>query len=458
MIRKLGCGPNIAGADPIRATRMNRMRTHILVSAVFFGLGAAAIAVSAEGDDRAREETFRQLELFGDVLSRIESDYVTEPDKAVLIESAIDGMLRALDPHSAYLSPDDFQDMQVSTRGEYGGVGIEVTIRDELITIISPIAETPGERAGLEPGDRILAVDGESMLGADMNDAVDRMRGPAGEPVTLTIGREGLDPFDVTIVRDIIEVRAASWRLEEGDTPYLRIATFNEHTTENVMAGLSDLATAYGGPLPGLILDLRSNPGGLLDQSVSVSSLFLDGGEVVSTRGRDPRETQRYNAEPGDVLNGAPIVVLVNQGSASASEIVTGALKDRERATVVGMTSFGKGSMQTVVPLRGGRDGALRLTTARYYTPAGVSIQATGIVPDVAISSRRIDPDAAGRFTEASLRNALVNETGEQRLELDAESVEQPPEDWAEDRDYQLHRAIEILNSMMSSDHAALRR
>lgn len=434
------------------------MRLHILASAVIFGLGAATLAVSAKGDDGSREQTFRQLDLFADVLTRIESDYVTDPDKAELIESAIDGMLQALDPHSSYLSPDDFQDMQVSTRGEYGGVGIEVTIRDEMITIISPIAETPGERAGLEPGDRIIAVDGESMLGADMNDAVDRMRGPAGEPVVLTIARDDVDPFDVTVVRDIIEVRAANWRMEENDTPYLRITTFNEHTTENVVAGIRDLTEANGGPLPGLVLDLRSNPGGLLDQSVSVSSLFLDGGEVVSTRGRDPRDTQRYNADPGDMLNGAPIVVLINQGSASASEIVTGALKDRERATVLGLTSFGKGSMQTVIPLRGGRDGALRLTTARYYTPAGVSIQATGILPDIAVSGRRISPEAPQRFTEADLRNALDNETGDERAEIDTETVEQPPEDWPEDEDYQLSRAIEVLQAMMARDQAALER
>jgi carboxyl-terminal processing protease len=296
------------------------------------------------------------------------------------------------------------------------------------------------------------------MLGADMNDAVDRMRGPAGEPVVLTIARDDVDPFDVTVVRDIIEVRAANWRMEENDTPYLRITTFNEHTTENVVAGIRDLTEANGGPLPGLVLDLRSNPGGLLDQSVSVSSLFLDGGEVVSTRGRDPRDTQRYNADPGDMLNGAPIVVLINQGSASASEIVTGALKDRERATVLGLTSFGKGSMQTVIPLRGGRDGALRLTTARYYTPAGVSIQATGILPDIAVSGRRISPEAPQRFTEADLRNALDNETGDERAEIDTETVEQPPEDWPEDEDYQLSRAIEVLQAMMARDQAALER
>ena len=434
------------------------MRLHIIASAIAFGIGAAALTVQAQGDDRAREETFRQLELFGDVLSRIEADYVSEPDKAELIESAINGMLRSLDPHSSYLNPEDFQDMQVSTSGEYGGIGIEVTIRDEMITIVSPIADTPGERAGLESGDRIIAVEGESMIGADISEAIDRMRGPAGEPITITIARDGVDPFDVTVVRDIIEVRAAQWRMEgdNDDIPYLRITTFNEHTTENTVAGLRDLRAASGGRLPGLILDLRSNPGGLLEQSVTVSSLFLDGGEVVSTRGRDPRDTQRYNADPGDMLGGAPIVVLINQGSASASEIVTGALQDRERATIVGLTSFGKGSMQTVVPLRGGRDGALRLTTARYYTPAGRSIQATGIAPDIAVSPRRIDPDAPSRFTEADLRNALTNETGAERETLDDTVIEQPPEDWPEGEDYQLHRAIEVLQAMMGRAEARL--
>ena len=434
------------------------MRLHIIASAIAFGIGAAALTVQAQGDDGAREETFRQLELFGDVLSRIEADYVTEPDKAELIESAINGMLRSLDPHSAYLNPDDFQDMQVSTSGEYGGIGIEVTIRDEMVTIVSPIADTPGEAAGLESGDRIIAVEGESMIGADISEAVDRMRGPAGEPITITIARDGSDPFDVTIVRDIIEVRAARWRMvgENNDIPYLRITTFNEHTTENAVEGLRDLREAAGGELPGLILDLRSNPGGLLEQSVSLSSLFLDGGEVVSTRGRDPRDTQRYNAEPGDMLGGAPIVILINQGTASASEIVTGALQDRERAVVVGLTSFGKGSMQTVVPLRGGRDGALRLTTARYYTPAGRTIQATGIGPDFAVSPRRIDPDSPDGFTEADLRNSLQNETGAEREDIDVDAVEQPPEDWPDGEDYQLHRAIEELEAVMGRVEARL--
>lgn len=431
------------------------MRLHIIASAVIFGIGAAALAVSAEGDDR-REETFRQLELFGDVLSRIEADYVTDPDKAELIEAAIEGMLSSLDPHSSYLDPDDFQDMQVSTSGEYGGLGMEITVRDDLITIVSPIADTPAERAGLESGDRILAVEGESLIGATTSEAVERIRGPEGEPVTLTIGREGQDAFDVTLVRDIIEVNPVVYRIEDESLPYLRVTTFNEHTTERAVEAIEDMRAAMGGRLPGLILDLRSNPGGLLEQSVTISDLFLDGGEVVSTRGRDPRDTQRYNARPGDMLNGAPMVVLINGGSASASEIVTGALQDRQRATVVGMTSFGKGSMQTIVPLRGGRDGALRLTTARYYTPAGRSIQATGILPDIAVSARRLDPEAPSRFTEADLRNALGNENGAAREEIAFEDIEQPPEDWPEEEDFQLHRAKEILSSMLETRSAQL--
>jgi len=432
------------------------MRLHIIAAAALVGVGAAALAFSNENETDSRDETFRQLELFGDVLSRIESDYVTDADKAELIENAIDGMLRSLDPHSSYLSADDFRDMQVATRGEYGGLGIEVSMRDDMITIISPIAETPAERAGLEPNDRIIAVDGESMMGAGLNEAVDRMRGPAGEAITLTIAREDVDPFDVTIIRDIIEVRSVSYRLEEEDTPYLRISTFNEHSTENVVEGVQALEEEFGAPLPGLVLDLRSNPGGLLEQSVTVADLFLDGGEVVSTRGRDARETQRYNARPGDMLNGAPIVILINSGSASASEIVTGALQDRERALVIGTTSFGKGSMQTVIPLRGGRDGALRLTTARYYTPAGRSIQATGIEPDLLVSSRRIDPEAVQAFTEANLRNALGNENGSERETIDDAVVDQPPEDWPEGEDYQLSRAIEELQARMETRQARL--
>jgi carboxyl-terminal processing protease len=345
--------------------------------------------------------------------------------------------------------------MQTTTRGEYFGIGIEVTFRNDMVTIVSPMAGTPGEAAGLEANDVILAVDGENMVGAGMDAAVERIRGPAGEPVTLTIGREGEEPFEVTVVRAAVELRSVIYNMDE-DVPYLRVTTFNENTTERVVAALRDMTNAQGGPLPGLILDVRSNPGGLLEQSVSVAGLFLDRGEVVSTRGRDPRDTRRYNAEAGDMLAGAPIVVLVNAGSASASEIVAGALQDRQRGTIIGLPSFGKGSMQTVVPLRGGRDGALRLTTARYYTPAGRSIQGSGVIPDILVAPRQITPETRILSGEADLRNALSNEVVETDPPFEFEDIRQPPEDWESGEDYQLHIAREELRARMARREARL--
>lgn len=434
------------------------MRLNYIAAALAFALGAGALAVSAEGFDTSREETFRQLELFGDVLSRIENDYVTEVDDAALIEAAIEGMLESLDPHSSYMNPDSFRDMQVTTRGEYGGLGMEVTIRDEMVTVISPFEDTPAERAGMEPGDHIIAVDGESIIGFALDEAVDLMRGAVGEPVTITILRGDEDPFDLNLVRDTIPLRSVAWREEEGFA-YLRVAGFNEHTTEMLLDAIREINETYDGNVPGVILDMRFNPGGLLDQAIGVSETFLDGGEVVSTRYRNPGENQRYNARPGDMLNGAPIVVLINEGSASAAEIVAGALQDRERAVLVGMTSFGKGSVQSIIPLRGGRDGALRLTTGRYYTPSGRSIQGTGIEPDWFVSARRIDPeDEDNRISESELPNALENEAGAERTETDIDIVEQPPEDWAETEDFQLHRALEILASSAEREQAALTR
>jgi len=434
------------------------MRINVFASMVAFAVGAVAIAVSAEGSQEDRSETFRQLELFGDVLTRIEADYVSDTDQAELIEAAIEGMLNSLDPHSAYHNPDAYEDLRVSTRGEYGGLGMEVTRRDEFITVVSPISDTPAERAGLRTNDRIIAVDGDSIVGMSVDDAVELMRGAVGEPVTITIARDGEDSFDVTLVRDTIPLRTVATRLEDG-VPYMRIAGFNERTTEMVHEGLTELENEYGAELPGLIIDMRYNPGGLLDQAIGVTDAFLDGGEVVSTRTRDPRETQRYNARPGDRLNGAPIVVLINEGSASAAEIVAGALQDRERAELVGMTSFGKGSVQTIIPLRGGRDGALRLTTGRYYTPAGRSIQATGIVPDVQISSFPLDneEDSTPQLSsEADLPGALETENGDHRADTVIAEVEQPPADWAETEDYQLFRALQILRDRMESQQAAL--
>lgn len=436
------------------------MRINVFASMLAFAVGAVAIAVSAEGSQEDRSETFRQLELFGDVLSRIEADYVSDTDKAALIESAIEGMLTSLDPHSTYHNPDAYQNLRVTTRGEYGGLGMEVTRRDDFITIVSPISDTPAERAGLRTNDRIIAVDGTTIIGISIDDAVEMMRGAVGDPVTITIDRDGEDPFEVTLVRDTIPLRTVAWRIDDG-VPYMRIAGFNERTTEMVYEGLAELEEEYGARLPGLILDMRYNPGGLLDQAIGVTDVFLDGGEVVSTRTRDPRDTQRYNARPGDRLDSAPMVIIINEGSASAAEIVAGALQDRERAELVGRTSFGKGSVQTIIPLRGGRDGALRLTTGRYYTPAGRSIQATGIVPDRLIAAMVLtDADTpASRLriaSEADLPGYLTNENGDERVAADIALIEQPPEDWAEDEDYQLSRAREVLRDAMESQQATL--
>lgn len=429
------------------------MRLNFIAAAIAFALGAGALAVSAEGFDTSRENTYRQLELFGDVLSRIESDYVTDVDDAALIEAAIEGMLESLDPHSTYLSPDRFQDMQVSTRGEYGGLGMEITLRDDLITIVSPYEDTPAGRAGLQPGDQIIAVDGSSIVGFSTDEAVDLMRGPVGEPVTITIAREGEDNFDLDLVRETIPLRTVAWREEDG-YGYLRIAGFNEHTTETLHEAIAEMRDAFDGTIPGVVVDLRFNPGGLLDQAVGVTDTFLDGGEIVTTRYRNPGENQRFNARPGDMVNGAPIVVLINEGSASASEIVAGALQDRERATLVGRTSFGKGSVQTLIPLRGGRDGGLRLTTGRYYTPSGRSIQATGIIPDWPVAFRRFEDDESG-YSESALEGALQNENGTEREAENIAAIEMPPEDYEGD-DYQLERALEILASLSTREQAAL--
>ncbi|MDP3660203.1 S41 family peptidase, partial [Phenylobacterium sp.] len=372
--------------------------------------------------------------------------YVTDVDQSKLIESAIDGMLTSLDPHSGYLSPDSFDDMRDQTRGEYGGLGIEVTSEDGVVKVISPMDGTPAALAGIKAGDYITAVDGASVLGMSVTDAVKQMRGKAGEPVVLTIAREKTDPFDVKIVREVIKPKSVTARME-GEYGYLRIGSFNEKTTDETEAAFADLK-AKNPKMKGLVLDLRNNPGGLLDQAVGVSDLFLDGGEIVSQRGRDPRDVERYNARPGEITNGLPMVVVINSGSASAAEIVAGALQDRKRAAVVGLTSFGKGSVQTVIPLRGGMDGALKLTTARYYTPSGRSIQKTGIDPDLEVASSREEAQAiankAFQFSEASFRNALNADEGKIRRGAH-EPAEAPPADFDAKKDFQLTRAKDVL-------------
>src|SRR5437868_11698675 len=364
----------------------------------------------------ATSDTYRQLNLFGDVFERVRSDYVEKPDDSKLVESAISGMLTCLDPHSSYMDAKSFRDMQVQTRGEFGGLGIEVTMEDGLIKVVSPIDDTPASKAGIMANDIITTLDDEAVQGLTLNQAVEKMRGPVNTKIKLKIVRKGQDnPIEVTLVRDNIRVRSVRARVESDDIAYIRITTFNEQTTEGLKREIGALTSQIGADkLKGYILDLRNNPGGLLEEAVTVSDAFLERGEIVSTRGRNAEETQRRTAHPGDLTKGKPVIVLINGGSASASEIVAGALQDTKRATLVGTRSFGKGSVQTIIPLGSG-NGALRLTTARYFTPSGKSIQAKGIVPDIEVLQDVPDELKSRTDTkgEASLRGHLKSEGDE---------------------------------------------
>lgn len=427
------------------------MRSLLAGAALGVVLGGAAVGISSSAQSQEapadpRVETYKQLDLFAEILARAQQDYVVEIDESEAIEAAIDGMLTSLDPHSGYLSPEDFQSMQVVTSGEYGGLGIEVTMQDGFIKVISPMDDTPASRAGIEPGDLITAIEGKPIIGQTLADAVKDMRGAPGTDLLITVLRSGEDPFDVTLTREKIQPKSVTWRVEDDDVAYLRISSFNERTTLTLEEALTNISSEISGPVKGVVLDVRNNGGGLLDQAVSVSGMFLSGGEVVSTKGRHAQDVQRYNARPGEKLKGVPMVVLINSGSASASEIVAGALQDRDRATVIGERSFGKGSVQTVVPLGADR-GAIRLTTSRYYTPSGRSIQALGIEPDIEIASERLSEEELDRiklWSEADLPNALQNEDGETRSNAPKMPDDQPPEGY-EGEDYQLERAVDIL-------------
>ena len=404
-----------------------------------------------------QDNVYEQLDLFGDIFERIRSQYVEDVDASELIEAAIDGMLTSLDPHSSYLSPDDAIAMRVQTRGEFGGLGIEVTQEEGFVKVVSPMDGTPADEAGMLAGDFITHVDGESLLGLTLDDAVGKMRGPVGAEIIITVVREGEgEPFDVSIIRDTIELQAVHARTQ-GDSVYLRITTFNDKTTPNLKEKLAEEVAALGGidNVNGFVIDLRNNPGGLLTQSIRVSDAFLEEGEIVSTRGRNPAEGDRFNATPGDLAQGKPIVVLINGGSASASEIVAGALQDHRRAIVIGTKSFGKGSVQTIMPLRG--DGAMRLTTARYYTPSGRSIQALGVSPDIIVEQPRRKPDeeeqdepARNSRSEADLRGSLNNDSLSEdeirQIEADREKAEASAE--LREDDYQLAYAIDILKGL----------
>ena len=431
------------------------------MAATFGALTGVFLTVQLTGPLIAQEyksvkSTYENLDLFGDIFERIRSSYVEEVDEEKLIESAISGMLSSLDPHSSYMAPEDFSSMQVQTRGEFGGLGIEVTQEKGYIKVVSPIDDTPAANAGVQSGDFITKVDGESTLGKTLNEAVDQMRGPVGSEIIITIAREGVDePFDISIIRDIIEIKAVKAR-SEGKTIVLRVSSFTSKTYPNLEDSLKKEIELAGGidSVTGVIIDLRNNPGGLLNQAIRVSDAFLESGEIVSTRGRGARNAERYNATPGDLTNGKPVVVLINGGSASASEIVAGALQDHHRAIIVGTKSFGKGSVQTIMPLSS--DGAaIRLTTARYYTPSGRSIQSLGVSPDILVEQRSsLDDDTktaerSQRF-EADLKGSLSNDslTEDERKLLETERAEQEATAELRNEDYQLSYALDLLKGL----------
>jgi carboxyl-terminal processing protease len=413
---------------------MRKLITAFAISAMLTAVPAAAIAADSD------EETFRQLELFGDIFERVRSQYVDETEDGDLIEAAINGMLQSLDPHSSYLNEDSFRDMQVQTRGEFGGLGIEVTMEQGFVRVVSPIDETPAARAGIEAGDFITHLDGETVLGLTLSEAVDKMRGRIGSDINLTIRRDGVDPFDVAVTRDVVRIKSVRSRVE-GKVGYVRITTFNEQTNDGLEAAMADIKQELGDELIGVVLDLRRNPGGLLNQAVMVSDAFLDRGEIVSTRGRENNDSQRFNARDGDLANGLPMVVLINRGSASASEIVAGALQDHKRAVIMGTESFGKGSVQTIMPIPG--HGAMRLTTAAYFTPSGRSIQQTGITPDIEVEQAKIETeDVQQGPRERDLRNARDNEG------LDSDDDAAAADETSAQQDYQLARALDLLKGI----------
>lgn len=420
------------------------------LSLLFAGalMGATAMGVVQHGvgtsANAAGSETYRQLAIFGDIFEKVRAQYVTPPEDKALVESAINGMLSSLDPHSSYLNPDAAKDMRVQTKGEFGGLGIEVTMENELVKVITPIDDTPAAKAGVRAGDYISKIDDVEVRGLTLNDAVEKMRGAVKMPIKLTILREGVDkPLEITVIRDIIKVKAVKFRVE-NDVGYMKVTSFTEKTYDDLENAIKEIKKAIPeDKLKGYVLDLRLNPGGLLDQAVSVSDAFLDRGEIVSTRARDPKDVTRFDARAGDDIGGKPLVVLVNGGSASASEIVAGALQDHRRATVVGTQSFGKGSVQTIIPL--GENGALRLTTALYYTPSGKSIQGKGITPDIKVEQplpedlKKFDVSRGESDLKGHIKGADESEKGS------GSAAYVPPE--AKD-DVQLNYALDLLRGV----------
>lgn len=431
------------------------MKKFVSTTALILATVAFMSAAPASAAKTDKSEIYRLLELFGDVFERVRADYVEEASEEELVEAAIQGMLQSLDPHSSYLNKKTFKDMRVQTKGEFGGLGIEVTMESGYVKVVSPIDDTPAFRAGIEPGDLITHLDGKAVQGLTLSEAVEKMRGKVGTDIVLTVRRKDVQPLEIKITRDKIRIRSVRSRAE-GDIGYIRITNFSEQTKSGLTKSIDKLKEEIGDDIRGYVLDLRNNPGGLLDQAVSVSDAFLDRGEIVSTRGRDPENAQRFHARPGDLASGLPVVVLINGGSASASEIVAGALQDHRRAILVGTRSFGKGSVQTIIPL--GASGAMKLTTQRYFTPSGRSIQAKGIDPDIVVEQSKLEPIRHGPVRkEADLRRSLSNgdDEGVEKGETSSGTSDSPEEEKKAgekkpDRpfDYQLVRALDLIRGI----------
>jgi carboxyl-terminal processing protease len=454
--------------------RARPWRFGLLVGTAFIAGAALGPSLGSLGmafaQDSSHTDMYQMLKVFGDVMQRVRAEYVDPVDDKDLIENAINGMLTGLDPHSSYMNAKAFKDMQIQTKGEFGGLGIEVNEDKGIIKVVSPIDDTPAARAGIKPGDIITALDGKTLIGMTLNDAVDKMRGPPNSKIVLTIKRQNVDkPIEVSLIRETIHIQVVKSRMEPNDIGYVRLSQFTEQADAGIKQAVKNLRQQNGGKLRGLVLDLRNNPGGLLDQAVSVSSDFIDQGEIVSTRARHPEDSQRWDAKGADILHGAPMVVLINGGSASASEIVSGALQDHRRAILLGTPSFGKGSVQTVIPLPG--NGAMRLTTARYYTPSGRSIQALGITPDVPVQESSTERVAFGGEHEADYNKVLTNQggTGPQALPprtdlppIAKQIPDKPPEGFPkfdaakpDETDFQLLQAVALAQAMAAQKSAS---
>ena len=419
---------------------------------ISFFLFCIIIALSVTGNTASKnKETYEYLDLFGQIFDRVRSQYVDNVTDEELIEKAIDGMLTGLDPHSGYMDEEVWEEMQMDTQGKFGGLGIEITMEEGFVKVISPIEDTPAYKAGVLAGDFIIQIDDAPVFGLTLSEAVELMRGEKGDPITITISREGVEPFEVNIIRDIIKIQSVKYEIFDN-VGYLRITSFTEQTESGLIKYIKKIKEELDNKQIGFVLDLRSNPGGLLKQSVKVSDIFLEQGEIVSTRGRNKEDILRYRAKKGDRINGQPLIVLINGGSASASEIVAGALQDHKRAIIVGTKSFGKGSVQTIIPFKKSGNNksttGIRLTTARYYTPSGESIQGKGIMPDIIIEQGTFESKEFQRYSEADLKDSLDNEDNENKNDDNSSTDEKTEEENRLDTDYQLARAIDLIQGI----------